>query len=869
GNVSSSTGSTVGVKGNSTSTAGTGVRGTNTATSGFTTGVSGYVASAAGIAGAFNNAAGGKILSGQNNGVENFYVDGLGNVNSVAGTYQIAGSGVVSIGTLTDDNLFLGVGAGVHNISGTGQYKTFSGQDAGYGNTTGTGNTFFGLQAGYSNTTGGGNVFSGFQAGKNNTTACCNTFSGTEAGYTNSTGSYNTFYGQQAGYSNTSGTGNVFSGLQAGFSNTTGGGNVFAGNQAGLSNTTACCNTFLGTEAGYTNSTGGSNTFSGQQAGYNTTTGGANTFYGLQAGYSNTTGKNNTFAGYQAGYNNTTGKSNLYLANQGPTSGSESNTIRIGTQGTDLGEQNVAYIAGIYGSTTTSGSAVFVDSTGKLGTGGGGGLVTSFNGRAGAVVPAANDYSFSLLSGTLGNSQLSGTYTNALTLSNTSNSFMGNGAGLGNVNAAQLGGLAASAFAQLSVSDTFQGNVNMEGDTRVDFSGLNSGSYTPAIRFGTGNSGEAIASDRVGSVNKDGIDLYTSHMPRLSITNGGSVGIGTATPQATLDVNGGINSSTTYQIGGNTVVSIGSIADENLFLGKEAGVHNVTGTGTSNAFSGANAGYQNTTGFDNTFSGALAGYSNTTGAANAFFGAFAGNINTTGYNNTFLGTDAGFNNVTGNSDIYIANAGPSSGTESNTIRIGAQGSGASQQDVTFIAGIYGATSSGGVSVYINSSGRLGTQTSSLRFKEQVRDLGDTTDALMKLRPVSFLYKPQYANGDRTLQYGLIAEEVAQVYPELVAYDNDGQPSTVRYQYLTPMLLNELQKEHAIVTAQQRELQTQLQQIKTQRQEIDGLKLQLLQQNASLQERLSKLESYVATQTRMQTASDVQPAATASPNGDSQ
>lgn len=116
---------------------------------------------------------------------------------------------------------------------------------------------------------------------------------------------------------------------------------------------------------------------------------------------------------------------------------------------------------------------------------------------------------------------------------------------------------------------------------------------------------------------------------------------------------------------------------------------------------------------------------------------------------------------------------------------------------------------------------------------------------------------------------MIAEEVAQVYPELVAYDNDGQPSTVRYQYLTPMLLNELQKEHAIVTAQQRELQTQLQQIKTQRQEIDGLKLQLLQQNASLQERLSKLESYVATQTRMQTASDVQPAATASPNGDSQ
>ena len=178
---------------------------------------------------------------------------------------------------------------------------------------------------------------------------------------------------------------------------------------------------------------------------------------------------------------------------------------------------------------------------------------------------------------------------------------------------------------------------------------------------------------------------------------------------------------------------------------------------------------------------------------------------------------------------------------------------------------------------MDNNGQLGIAVSSRRFKEQIADMGDSTSALMKLRPVTFLYKPEYSKRDRTLQYGLIAEEVAQVYPELVAYDNDGQPYTVRYQYLTPMLLNEVQKEHAVVTAQQQELQTQLQQIKTQRQEIDGLKLQLQQQNASLQlknasleERLSKLESYVATQTRMETASEVQPAAAgSSSSGDSQ
>ncbi len=132
------------------------------------------------------------------------------------------------------------------------------------------------------------------------------------------------------------------------------------------------------------------------------------------------------------------------------------------------------------------------------------------------------------------------------------------------------------------------------------------------------------------------------------------------------------------------------------------------------------------------------------------------------------------NNQSGSNNVYIMNQGPP-GSESNTIRIGTQGTGDGQQNAAYIAGIYGSTSSGGIAVYVNSNGQLGTSTSSLRFKEQVRDMGDSTNALMKLRPVTFLYKPEYATGERTLQYGLIAEEVAKVYPELVAYDKDGQP----------------------------------------------------------------------------------------------
>ena len=91
-------------------------------------------------------------------------------------------------------------------------------------------------------------------------------------------------------------------------------------------------------------------------------------------------------------------------------------------------------------------------------------------------------------------------------------------------------------------------------------------------------------------------------------------------------------------------------------------------------------------------------------------------------------------------------------------------------------------------------------------------MGDSTSALMKLRPVTFLYKPEYDKGERTLQYGLIAEEVAEVYPELVAYDKDGQPYSVRYQYLTTMLLNEVQKQYhraeaeaKVITAQEQKI----------------------------------------------------------------
>jgi hypothetical protein len=108
-------------------------------------------------------------------------------------------------------------------------------------------------------------------------------------------------------------------------------------------------------------------------------------------------------------------------------------------------------------------------------------------------------------------------------------------------------------------------------------------------------------------------------------------------------------------------------------------------------------------------------------------------------------------------------------------------------------------------VFINSNGQLGTVTSSRRFKKDIHDMGGVTDKLMRLRPVTFRYKEAGEGGAHPVQYGLIAEEVAKVYPNLVQYDKSGRPFTIYYHLLTPMLLNELQKVHRQNAAQHAEI----------------------------------------------------------------
>ena len=185
---------------------------------------------------------------------------------------------------------------------------------------------------------------------------------------------------------------------------------------------------------------------------------------------------------------------------------------------------------------------------------------------------------------------------------------------------------------------------------------------------------------------------------------------------------------------------------------------------------------------------------NTTGEENTASGDGALLSNTTGSYNIALGFAAGSSLTTGSNNIDIGNTGVAG--ESNTIRIGRTDS----NGPTYIAGIWGGNPGGGLSpVYVNSSGQLGAQASSRRFKKDIATMDAASEALLSLKPVTFHYK---SDNTGTPQFGLIAEEVAKVNPDLVVRDKNGEIYTVRYDAVNAMLLNEFLKEHHKVQKQQ-------------------------------------------------------------------
>jgi hypothetical protein len=280
---------------------------------------------------------------------------------------------------------------------------------------------------------------------------------------------------------------------------------------------------------------------------------------------------------------------------------------------------------------------------------------------------------------------------------------------------------------------------------------------------------------------------------------------------------------------GDNSLSANTTGGQNAAFGAASLLASTTG-GQNSAF-GTGSLQTNSTGASNSAFGALSLSGNAAGDSNSAFGALSLR-NTSGSGNIGIGRNAGGSLTTGDNNIDVGNTGIAG--ESGAIRIGTDGT----HTRAFIAGIRGVqTASSAVPVLIDSNGQLGTASSSRRFKVNIADMDAASSALMRLRPVTFHYTSDPSPSEGTLQYGLIAEEVAEVYPGLVARSADGQVETVLYQFLPPMLLNEVQKLHRTIEAQEAEIDR----LGARLAESDGVRARLKQ----LEERLERAEARLA------------------------
>jgi hypothetical protein len=280
---------------------------------------------------------------------------------------------------------------------------------------------------------------------------------------------------------------------------------------------------------------------------------------------------------------------------------------------------------------------------------------------------------------------------------------------------------------------------------------------------------------------------------------------------------------------------LGNTANENTATGAGALLSNTIGA--DNTANGAFALFLNTTGNFNTAAGDSALFNNETGTENTAVGISALLSNTSGSSNTAVGIDALLNNTTGNSNIAIGTgAGSSISTANNVICIGlAVGENAS--NTTWIANVFGTTTLSGTTqpVIVSNTGQLGTLSSSRRFKKQIKPMDQASESILALKPVTFYYKTDKTN---TPQFGLVAEDVAAVNPDLVVRDANGKIYSVRYEAVNAMLLNEFLREHrkvlqleAAVTQQQKSFESR---VAEQEKQIEALRSGLQKVTAQIE-----------------------------------
>jgi hypothetical protein len=310
-----------------------------------------------------------------------------------------------------------------------------------------------------------------------------------------------------------------------------------------------------------------------------------------------------------------------------------------------------------------------------------------------------------------------------------------------------------------------------------------------------------------------------------------------------FDTGGHDNTATGFQALFNNTGGIENVASGAFALidNQTGDFNTATGTGAlqaniggdANTATGTAALSDNTSGINNTANGVNALFFNITGHDNTAVGLNA-LLNNKGSSNIAVGSQAGSNLTTGSNNIDIGNLGVAG--ESGKIRIGKQGT----QNATFIAGIYNMNEGGTIKpVYINSNGRLGTQppASARRFKTEIKPMDKASEAILALKPVTFHYKSDETD---TRQFGLIAEEVAAVNPDLIVRDEKGEIYTVRYEAVNAMLLNEFLKEHQKV----QELEATIGQLKSHAGKQEAASARQQKQIEALTEGLQKVSAQI-------------------------
>jgi hypothetical protein len=536
----------------------------------------------------------------------------------------------------------------------------------------------------------------------------------------------------------------------------------------------------VGREALYLNE-GGFNTAVGVYALYNNTTADSNTAAGKYACYKST-GTDNIGLGYRAGYNLTTGHGNIDIGNEGEED--DALTIRIGTKGT----HTTAHVAGIYNS-ELAGTEVVVDSFGQLGT------ITSSARFKENIQPMgkASDVLFALR-------PVRFRYKRAI-----------------DPKRVLQFGLVAEDVAQVAPELVVRDGAGHPYAVRYE--AVNAMLLNEFLKTSEQIEMEAQRNKtQAATLNELRTTVAERQKQIAALTNGKerlSKKLASANP-------------TVRQVVCATPI------DDNTFCGDGAGI-NIT-TGICNSGFGADALHSETTGQYSSAVGYQALYHNPIGGNvalgvqalftadtvlyNTAVGSGALAYDTTGNRNTALGRRALYNNQTGSDNIALGrSAGTVLKTGSNNIFIGHGGAATDEAGAihigntlrhtrVFLAGVEDATVAGdALQLVVDSTGLLGVETSSARFKEDIQPMGQASEVIRSLRPVTFRYKSKIdAKGTR--QFGLVAEQAAKVNSALVTRDKRGKPYTVRYQVINAMLLNEFLKMHAQVEQQISENQAQ-------------------------------------------------------------